>query len=58
MGGEFTDATPTDQFEPGKWYYQWERDMDHLDICLSPEPWQVDRQRTFYANLFRRLAEL
>ena len=52
VGGEFTDVTPTDQFEPGQWYYQWERDMDHLDICLSPEPWQVDRQRAFYARLF------
>ena len=32
--------------------------MDHLDICLSPEPWQVERQREFYARLFDRLAEL
>jgi len=58
VGGEFSDDTPTGLFEPGKWYYQWERDMDHLDICLSPELWQVNRQRRFYANLFRRLAEL
>jgi triacylglycerol esterase/lipase EstA (alpha/beta hydrolase family) len=58
VGGEFTKDTPTAYFEPGKWYCQWERDMDHLDICLSPEPWQMERQRAFYATLFRRLAEL
>ena len=38
VGDEFTDKTPTAHFKPGKWYYQWERNMDHLDICLSPEP--------------------
>jgi len=58
VGGVFTKDTLTETFERGKWYYQWERNMDHLDICLSPELWQVDRQREFYARLFDRLAEL
>ena len=42
----------------GPKYYQWERDMDHLDICLSPEPWQIERQSRFYTKLFHRLTEL
>lgn len=58
VGGEFTDTTPTNQFEPGKWYFQWERNMDHLDICLSPGPWQDERLSAFYTRLFQRLAEL
>lgn len=58
IGGEFTDATPSGDFEPGKWYTHWEHDVDHLDVCLTPELTQLGWQRRFYVNLFRRLAEL
>ena len=58
VGDEFTKDTLVETFKRGKWYYQWERNMDHLDICLSPELWQVERQKEFYARLFDRLAQL
>ncbi len=58
VGGEFTDATPREHFQQGKWYYQWARGVDHLDVCISPELTQIGWQRRFYINLFKCLAAL
>ena len=58
VGTEFTDTTPSSEFEPGKWYFHWEHGVDHLDVCLTPELTQYGWQRRFYVNLYRRLAEL
>lgn len=58
IGGEFTHETPNAHFQTGKWYYRWERDMDHLDICISPQLTQIGRQRRFYSDLFQQLAAL
>ena len=56
VAGEFTDASGG--FEPGKWYWQYLHDRDHLDVVMLPEPWQVAWQKMFYSNLFQRLAAL
>jgi triacylglycerol lipase len=45
-------------FAKGQWYYQWERNMDHLDICFAPQWNQIGRQKDFFKNLFARLAAL
>jgi|APFre7841882630_1041343.scaffolds.fasta_scaffold05173_1 triacylglycerol esterase/lipase EstA (alpha/beta hydrolase family) len=58
VGGEFTNDTSIDHFQQGKWYYKWERDVDHLDVCISPELTQIGWQRRFYSDLFKRLAAL
>jgi hypothetical protein len=58
VGGEFNPDTSNESFRKGKWYYQWERDVDHLDICASPQPSQIGWQRRFYKALFERLAAL
>jgi triacylglycerol esterase/lipase EstA (alpha/beta hydrolase family) len=58
VGGEFDDDTPTSSFQPGKWYYQWERGVDHLDVCIFPELTQIGWQRRFYSRLLQRLASL
>jgi triacylglycerol esterase/lipase EstA (alpha/beta hydrolase family) len=58
VGGEFTAATGAGRLRRGRWYYQWEREMDHLDICICPEPGQIGRQRRFFVSLFERLARL
>ena len=58
VGDEFNPDTPNESFQKGKWYYQWERDVDHLDICVSPQPDQIGWQRRFYVVLFERLAAL
>ena len=58
VGGEFNPDTPNEAFQKGKWYYQWERSVDHLDICVSPQPNQIGWQRRFYVTLFERLATL
>ncbi len=58
FGGECGADTPVAAFQPGRWYAQWERDMDHLDICLSPQLTHFGRQRRFYGRLFERLAAL
>jgi hypothetical protein len=58
VGGEFHQDTPIDFFQKGKWYYCWERDVDHLDICASPQLDQIGWQRRFYVALFERLAAL
>ena len=58
VDGQFQDETPDAQFHPGAWYYKWERDMDHLDICLVPSLRQIPRQKEFYRRLFKRLAAL
>ncbi|MCP4423194.1 MAG: hypothetical protein GY803_01745 [Chloroflexi bacterium] len=58
IGGEFNEKTSPEHFQPGKWYYKWERGMDHLDICVFPQLLQHGRQRQFYADLFKRLASL
>ena len=36
-GGEFDASTPASAFMPGQWYTGWERGMDHLDICITPQ---------------------
>ena len=56
VGGEFQDETSPESFETGKWYYKWERGMDHTDICVFPQLTQIGRQRKFYESLFRRLS--
>jgi hypothetical protein len=56
VGGEFASDTPADSFAKGRWYYKWERDVDHLDICVCPEPGQIGWQRRFYIDLLGRLA--
>lgn len=58
VGGEITRRTPASEFEPGRWYYQWEHGMDHLDICLSPQLMHFFRQERFYSDLYQRLAGL
>jgi len=58
VGGEFNPDTSNESFQKGKWYYQWERDVDHLDICVSPQSDQIGWQRRFYVTLFNRLAAL
>lgn len=58
VGDEFDNHTPVTHFQTGRWYHQWERDMDHLDICISPQLTQIGRQRRFYRALFQKLAAL
>jgi triacylglycerol esterase/lipase EstA (alpha/beta hydrolase family) len=58
VGGAFDDNTPLTLFETGKWYSMWERDIDHLDICITPQLTQFGKQRRFYRDLFLRLAAL
>lgn len=58
VGGEFDDHTPLTSFQPGQWYYKWERDVDHLDICITPQPNQIGWQKRFYTTLLYRLAAL
>ncbi len=56
VAGEFTDAIST--FNPGKWYWQYLHNRDHLDVVMMPEPWLVNWQKDFYAKLFARLEAL
>ncbi len=58
VGIEFFPETSTAVFEPGRWHYEWERGIDHGDICISPQLDQIGWQRRFYIRLFQRLAEL
>ena len=58
VGGEIDENTPVTHFQPGRWYYQWERDIDHLDICISPQLDQIGWQKRFYTTLLYRLAAL
>ena len=58
VGIEFDDKTPASRFGRGKWHYCWERDVDHLDICVFPQADQIGWQRKFYIALFERLAAL
>lgn len=58
VGGEFDDATPLTRFQPGRWYYKWEHEIDHLDICVNPQLSQIGWQKRFYTTLFYRLAAL
>ena len=58
VGGEFAGDTVVGSFERGRWYFKWERDVDHLDICLCPEVGQIGWQRRFYIDLFETLAAL
>ena len=58
VGGEFQDEKPPESFETGKWYYKWERGMDHTDICVFPQLTQIGRQRRFYESLFKRLSAI
>lgn len=58
VGGPFDAATLPSQFARGRWYYSWERGMDHLDICIAPQLTQFGRQRRFYEGLLVRLAAL
>ncbi len=58
VGGELDDETLVEGVEPGKWYCKWERGVDHLDVCISPQIGQIGRQRRFYKSLYARLAAL
>lgn len=58
VGGEFAEDAPVSEFEPGKWYYKWERNVDHLDIAPFPQTTLIGWQKRFYTNLFERLAAL
>lgn len=58
VGGEINANTPDGSFAKGKWYYQWVRDVDHLDICVTPQLNQIGWQRQFFKDLFARLAAL
>ena len=58
VGEEFFSATSPKEFDTGKWYYKWERNVDHLDICVFPQLTQMGWQRRFYNSLFGRLAGL
>ncbi len=58
VGAEFTFETPTSEFVPGQWYYEWQRGIDHGDICVSPQVNQIGWQRQFYTRLFAQLAAL
>ena len=40
VGGEFDEQSPSTSFEEGRWYYQWVRDMDHIDVVM-PYIWDV-----------------
>jgi triacylglycerol lipase len=58
IGIEFDATTPAEGFTKGRWHYSWERAIDHLDICVFPQPDQIGWQRRFYIGLFERLAAL
>lgn len=58
VGGTFDATTPLTTFERGRWYHTWERGMDHLDICITPQLTQFGRQRRFYERLLVQLAAL
>ncbi len=58
LGDEVTAETPVTHFGSGQWYTQWERNLDHLDICISPQLSQIGRQKRFYTMLLYRLAAL
>jgi triacylglycerol esterase/lipase EstA (alpha/beta hydrolase family) len=55
VGGAIDDAAG---FRRGRWYHQLLDDMDHIDIVALPQLDQVGRQKTFYRNLYNRLAAL
>jgi triacylglycerol lipase len=57
-GYVINSKTPSTEFLPGHWYTQWETGFDHAAICIAPRFWQLERQREFYENLFKRLAAL
>ncbi len=58
VGGRFSDRTPEDRFEPGRWYYQRLSGVDHLDVCITPQPTQIGWKKRFYRRLWKRLAAL
>ncbi|MGR8952487.1 MAG: esterase/lipase family protein [Gammaproteobacteria bacterium] len=45
-------------FQPGKWYWKYLHDRDHLNVVMLPKPFQADWQKAFYADLFDMLAGL
>ena len=58
LGREFGEDATRLSFEPGLWHTCSLPGMDHLDICVAPQPTQIGRQRRFYRHLFNRLAAL
>jgi triacylglycerol esterase/lipase EstA (alpha/beta hydrolase family) len=58
VGIEFDHETPTRRLLKGRWHFSWARGVDHLDVCVFPQPDQIGWQRRFYINLFGRLAAL
>lgn len=58
VGLEFDGNTPVNHLTRGVWHYKWEKNVDHLDICILPQKGQIDWQRRFYQGLFNRLAAL
>jgi triacylglycerol esterase/lipase EstA (alpha/beta hydrolase family) len=58
VGGEFGAGARAARFKKGQWYYRREPDVDHLDVCISPQADQIGWQRRFYISLFERLAAL
>jgi hypothetical protein len=58
VGIAFTKDTPLEAFEPGCWNYEWEHNVDHLDICILPQPNQRAWCQEFYTLLLNRLGTL
>jgi len=55
VGVEFDEQTPIGRFAKGNWHWNWERDVDHLDICVLPQADQIGWQRRFYIDSSRAL---
>lgn len=58
VGIAFTRDTPTEALEPGCWNYEWEHNVDHLDICILPQANQRAWCQEFYSRLLDRLGTL
>jgi len=57
-GDQFAEDDTAMQFEAGRWHTCTIAGMDHLDICVAPQPTQIGRQRRFYRDLYTRLSLL
>jgi hypothetical protein len=55
VGGVIDDAAG---FRRGRWYHQLLDDVDHIDIVALPQLDQIGWQKTFYYDLYNRLATL
>ena len=55
VGGVIDDAAG---FRRDRWYHQLLDDVDHIDIVARPQLDQIGCQKTFYYDLYNRLATL